>query len=70
VLKTGKQEPDRRDLIEAARLAARNSNAKHAGIVVVQYCQRKHITKPKGAPPGVVLVHQEQTLTIDLDELT
>jgi predicted ribosome quality control (RQC) complex YloA/Tae2 family protein len=70
ILKTGKREPEQRDLLEAARLAARNSNAKHAGIVVVQYCQRKHVSKPKGSPPGVVLVHQEKTLTIDLSELT
>lgn len=70
ILKTGKQQPEHPDLLRAAELAARNSDSKHAGIVVVQYCQRKHLTKPKGGSPGMVLVHREQTLTIDLDQIT
>jgi len=68
ILRTGNQLPQRADIQRAAEYAARNSKAQHAGIVVVQYCQRKHLSKPKGAPPGTVLVHHEQSITIDLDQ--
>ena len=68
ILRCGKTEPEQQDILKAAKLAARNSKAQHSGIVVVQYCQRKHVTKPKGSSPGTVLVHQEQTITIDLDD--
>lgn len=67
ILRTGNQEPQRSDIVAAAEHAARNSKAKHSGMVVVQYCQRKHLTKPKGSHPGAVLVHQEQSITIQLD---
>lgn len=67
VLRTGSQAPQHIDIIAAAEYAARNSKAKHSGIVVVQYCQRKHLSKPKGAHPGTVLVQQEQSITINLD---
>ncbi|MBC8376584.1 MAG: DUF814 domain-containing protein [FCB group bacterium] len=67
VLRTGSQTPQHIDIIAAAEHAARNSKAKHSGVVVVQYCQRKHLSKAKGAHPGTVLVHQEQSITINLD---
>lgn len=67
ILRTGNQSPAQNDILAAARYAAVNSKAKHSGIVVVQYCQRKHLTKPKGAHPGAVLVHQEQSVTVSLD---
>ena len=67
VLRTGNQSPSQDDILAAARHAALNSKAKHSGVVVVQYCQRKHITKPKGAHPGAVLVHHEQSVTVSLD---
>ena len=67
ILRTGNQIPQHNDILAAADHAARNSKAKHSGVVVVQYCQRKHLSKPKGAHPGAVLVHQEQSITINLD---
>lgn len=67
ILRTGNQSPQHADIVAAADHAARNSRAKHSGIVVVQYCQRKHISKPKGAHPGAVLIHQEKSITINLD---
>lgn len=69
ILRTGNQEPQHSDLLKAAEFAALNSKAKHSGIVVVQYCQRKHLSKPKGSSPGTVLVHQEHSITIDLDRV-
>ncbi len=69
ILRTGSQIPQQSDLVKAAEFAALNSKAKHSGIVVVQYCQRKHLSKPKGSSPGTVLVHQEHSITIDLDQV-
>ncbi len=67
ILRTGNQSPQHNDIVAAADHAARNSKAKHSGVVVVQYCQRKHLSKPKGAHPGAVLVQHEQSITIKLD---
>ncbi len=67
ILRTGSQTPQEADIKAAAKHAALNSKAMHSGVVVVQYCQRKHISKPRAAHPGAVLVHQEQSITIDLD---
>ncbi len=69
ILRTGNQSPQQTDIIAAAEYAARNSKAKHSGIVVVQYCQRKHLSKPKGSSPGTVLVHHEKSITVDLDQV-
>ena len=67
ILRTGNQSPQHNDIAAAAEHAARNSKAKHSGVVVVQYCQRKHLSKAKGGHPGAVLVHQEQSITVNLD---
>ncbi|NQV42289.1 MAG: DUF814 domain-containing protein [Candidatus Marinimicrobia bacterium] len=67
ILRTGNRPPQHNDIVAAAEHAARNSKAKHSGVVVVQYCQRKHLSKPKGAHPGAVLVNHEQSITIKLD---
>jgi len=67
ILRTGTQTPSQDDILAAARHAALNSKSKHSGIVVVQYCQRKHLSKPRGAHPGTVLVHQEHSVTVNLD---
>ncbi|NQV16885.1 DUF814 domain-containing protein [bacterium] len=69
ILRTGNQAPQQADIFKAAEYAALNSKAKHSGVVVVQYCQRKHLSKPKGSPPGTVLVHHEKSVTIDLDQI-
>lgn len=67
ILRTGNQIPQQVDILAAAKHAALNSKAKHSGLVVVQYCQRKHLSKPRGTHPGTVLVHQEHSVTINLD---
>lgn len=65
ILQTGKQEPQHRDLMMAAQLAARFSDAKHSGVVAVSYCQRKYISKPRGSAPGAVRVLREEVLTVE-----
>jgi len=69
ILRTGNRIPEQLDIQKAAEHAALNSKARHSGIAVVQYCQRKHLSKPKGSSPGIVLVHEEHTITIDIDSV-
>ncbi len=52
---------------EAARLAARYSKARGERRVDVVMTAVKHVRKPKGAPPGLVIVRNEDTLTVDPD---
>ncbi len=49
----------------AARLAARHSKARHEKHVPVSITEVKHVRKPKGAPDGLVIVRQEDTLVVD-----
>lgn len=65
ILQTGKQEPQQRDLLMAAQLAARFSDAKHSGVVAVSYCQRKYISKPRESAPGAVRILREAVLTVE-----
>ncbi len=50
---------------EAARLAARYSKAKGEKRVQVSTALVKHVRKPKGSPPGLVILTQEDTLTVE-----
>jgi len=49
----------------AARLAARYSKKEEERRVDVIVAAVKHVRKPKGAPPGLVIVSNEDTLTVD-----
>jgi predicted ribosome quality control (RQC) complex YloA/Tae2 family protein len=49
----------------AANLAAYNSKAKTSSSVPVDYCQVKHIKKPKNYTPGLVLISNYKTIYID-----
>lgn len=51
-------------LLEAASLAAWFSKARHAGKVPVDYTQRRHVRKPRGAKPGMVIYDHQQTLMV------
>jgi predicted ribosome quality control (RQC) complex YloA/Tae2 family protein len=59
--------PPARDLQEAAVLAALYSKARTSGTVAVDWTRRKHVRKPRGAPPGAVLPHQVRTLFVEPD---
>ena len=64
--RTGK-EPIPKAVIEAAaRLAARFSKAKGERRVEVSCAPARYVRKPKGAPPGLVKLIREDTLTVDL----
>ena len=55
-------------LREAAWLAAYYSKGRGRGRVDVDYTQRKHVRKLKGAPPGTVTIAHNKTILIDLKE--
>jgi predicted ribosome quality control (RQC) complex YloA/Tae2 family protein len=54
-------------LLDAAHLAAHFSEARSEGIIDVQIAERKHVRKPKGTPPGFVLVDRERTLALRIE---
>jgi len=49
----------------AARIAARHSKARHEKHVPVAITEVKHVRKPRGAPAGLVILQQEDTLVVD-----
>ena len=51
---------------KAARFAALYSKAKTEKRVEVSTALAKHVRKPKGSPPGLVILSQEDTLTVEL----
>jgi len=60
-------DPPERTLLEAARLAVRYSKAAASGKVPVDYTQVKHVRKPKGARPGMVIYDHQSTLYVAAD---
>jgi predicted ribosome quality control (RQC) complex YloA/Tae2 family protein len=59
--------PPARDLEEAAVLAAFYSKARSSGTVAVDWTRRKHVRKPRGAPPGRVTIQHAKTLFVAPD---
>ncbi len=56
------QRPPARDLKEAASLAALHSKGRSAGRVPVDWTRRKWVRRPKGAPPGAVVLDRSETV--------
>lgn len=59
--------PPRRDLVEAAVLAAVHSEARHSSSVPVDWTRRKYVRKPRKAPPGAVRPERVETLFVKPD---
>lgn len=57
-----------RTLVEAARLAAHFSQARKDAKVAVNYTQRKFVSKPRGAAPGLVYLSTFRTLLVEPGE--
>jgi predicted ribosome quality control (RQC) complex YloA/Tae2 family protein len=51
-------------LVEAAHLAAHFSEARDESQVEITYVQRRHVRKPRGSPPGLVVVARDKTLVL------
>ncbi|MEX0722024.1 MAG: NFACT RNA binding domain-containing protein [Balneolaceae bacterium] len=52
--------PPKKVILEAASYAAFNSKARGSGLVPVIVTKLKYVRKPKGSPPGAVLVDKEE----------
>ena len=63
-----KKEAPHRTLMEAAELAAYFSQAKSNPKVDVHYTQRKFVSKPKGAKPGLVRLQRFKNITVEPKE--
>ncbi len=55
-------------LVEAAHLAAHFSDARDERVVDIQYTPRRHVRKPRGSAPGLVLVDREKVLVLRKDD--
>jgi predicted ribosome quality control (RQC) complex YloA/Tae2 family protein len=51
--------PSKQVLLEAASYAAFNSKAKGSNLAPVIITKKKYVRKPKGSPPGAVVVDKE-----------
>jgi predicted ribosome quality control (RQC) complex YloA/Tae2 family protein len=59
---TGKGEPGKKAREQTAAIAAFYSKLKGASIVPVAVTQRRHVRKPRGAPPGTVVIERERVV--------
>jgi predicted ribosome quality control (RQC) complex YloA/Tae2 family protein len=63
-----RKEIPQRTIIEAAQLAGRFSQASGDSKVVVHYTERKFLSKPKGAAPGLVRLSRFRSITVEPKE--
>ncbi|MBQ3069880.1 MAG: NFACT family protein [Clostridia bacterium] len=69
VLFTDGQEPTEQAIREAAILAATHSKAASSSQVPVDYTLVKHVHKPSGAKPGMVIYEHQKTLYVTPDPM-
>jgi predicted ribosome quality control (RQC) complex YloA/Tae2 family protein len=60
-----RKEIPHRTVIEAAQLAAHFSQARASGKVDVHYTERKFLSKPKGAAPGLVRISSFRSIAVE-----
>ena len=63
-----RKEIPQRTIIEAAQLAGRFSQASEDTKVVIHYTERKFLSKPKGAAPGLVRMSSFRSITVEPKE--
>lgn len=63
VLKSARK-PSKEELLRAAEIAAYYSSARTSELAPVICTERKYVRKPKGAPPGSVVVAREEVLIV------
>jgi len=63
-----RKEIPQRTIIEAAQLAGRFSQASEDAKVVIHYTERKFLSKPKGAEPGLVRMSRFRSITVEPKE--
>jgi predicted ribosome quality control (RQC) complex YloA/Tae2 family protein len=63
-----RKEIPQRTIIEAAQLAGRFSQASEDAKVIIHYTERKFLSKPKGAAPGLVRMSRFRSITVEPKE--
>src|SRR5687767_11553888 len=63
-----RKEIPHRTIIEAAQLAGKFSQASADAKVVIHYTERKFLSKPKGAAPGLVRLSRFRSITVEPKE--
>lgn len=63
-----RKEIPQRTIIEAAQLAGKFSQASGDAKVVIHYTERKFLSKPKGAAPGLVRLSRFRSITVEPKE--
>lgn len=67
LIRTNKK-PDRvppEVILEAARIAAHHSAAKHSRLIEVDVTERRYVRKPRGAPAGTVTYDRARTVAVN-----
>jgi predicted ribosome quality control (RQC) complex YloA/Tae2 family protein len=59
---SGKGDPGKRACEQAAGIAAYYSKMKTAGTVAVAMTQKRYVRKPRGSPPGTVVIEREKVI--------
>jgi predicted ribosome quality control (RQC) complex YloA/Tae2 family protein len=61
------KEPSSEALVDAAHLAAHFSGQRDEATVEITYALRGRVRKPRGSPPGLVVVDQGKTLVVRME---
>lgn len=64
-ISSGKGEPNKKAINQAASIAAYYSQARGATITPVVMSKKKYVRKPKGAKPGTVVLQQEKVIFVE-----
>ncbi len=63
-LASGKGEPPRAVIEAAAAIAAFHSKGRNSKLVPVAYTERRHVRRPRGAPPGTAAIQREKVVFV------
>jgi hypothetical protein len=63
------KEPSTEALVDAAHLAAHFSGYRAENSVEVQYAERGRVRKPRGSPPGLVVVDQARAIIVRMEPI-
>jgi predicted ribosome quality control (RQC) complex YloA/Tae2 family protein len=62
---SGRGEPSKKAITQAAAIAAYYSKMKNASLIPVAMTKRKFVRKPKGVPPGTVTIEREKVIFVE-----
>ena len=62
---SGKGEPSKETIRQAAAIAAFHSKARTSGLVPVAYVERRYVRKPRRSPPGTASMLREKVIFVE-----